>query len=122
MHRLNQTVDVVVYRLTIKETVEQRIFDLQEQKRALAEAAIEGKAIAKLSMNDIMNLFKHDAEHKYQDDGKDLTSRTRVLAERSQASTPPVPLPGNGSNPVRALERPKGSGRPKEDSIYGRRW
>jgi hypothetical protein len=55
-------VDVVVYRLTIKNTVEQRIFDLQESKRELAQAAVEGKAIAKLSMKDLLNLFKHNAD------------------------------------------------------------
>ncbi|KAF2092005.1 hypothetical protein K490DRAFT_17018, partial [Saccharata proteae CBS 121410] len=65
VHRLNQTVDVVVYKLTIASTVEERILDLQEAKRKLANAAIEGgKAINKLSMKDIMNLFRRDAEHE----------------------------------------------------------
>ncbi|KAH7018696.1 SNF2 family N-terminal domain-containing protein [Macrophomina phaseolina] len=66
VHRLNQTVDVVVYKLTIRKTVEERILDLQEAKRKLANAAIEGgKAINKLSMKDIMNLFRRDAEHEH---------------------------------------------------------
>ncbi|KAB2574786.1 putative ATP-dependent helicase [Lasiodiplodia theobromae] len=66
VHRLNQTVDVVVYKLTITKTVEERILDLQEAKRKLANAAIEGgKAINKLSMRDIMNLFRRDAEHEH---------------------------------------------------------
>ncbi|KAF2136226.1 uncharacterized protein K452DRAFT_322546 [Aplosporella prunicola CBS 121167] len=63
VHRLNQTVDVVVYKLTVAHTVEERILDLQEAKRKLANAAIEGgKAMGKLSMKDIMNLFRRDAE------------------------------------------------------------
>ncbi|KAK7517645.1 SNF2 family N-terminal domain-containing protein [Phyllosticta citriasiana] len=66
VHRINQTVDVVVYKLTISRSVEERILDLQEAKRKLANAAIEGgKAINKLSMKDIMNLFRRDAEHDH---------------------------------------------------------
>ncbi|KAK7535245.1 SNF2 family N-terminal domain-containing protein [Phyllosticta citribraziliensis] len=66
VHRINQTVDVVVYKLTISRSVEERILDLQEAKRKLANAAIEGgKAINKLSMKDIMNLFRRDAEHEH---------------------------------------------------------
>lgn len=74
VHRLNQTVDVVVYKLTIAKTVEERILDLQEAKRKLANAAIEGgKAINKLSMKDIMNLFRRDAEHEHPvDDGDEF--------------------------------------------------
>ncbi len=64
MHRLNQTQDVIVYKLTIKDTVEERILDLQEKKRQLADATIEGKtAAAKLTMEDMLKLFRHDAEH-----------------------------------------------------------
>ncbi|EON68641.1 hypothetical protein W97_07899 [Coniosporium apollinis CBS 100218] len=82
VHRLNQTVDVVVYRLTVAATVEERILELQEAKRKLANAAIEGgKAIGKLSMKDIMNLFKRDAEldgaHKEEEEG--LFGKKRVL-------------------------------------------
>lgn len=63
VHRLNQTVDVKVFRLTVGDTVEERILDLQEKKRELAKAAIEGgKAVAKLSMRDIMSLFGRDPE------------------------------------------------------------
>ena len=65
VHRLNQTQDVVVYKMTIKGSVEERILDLQEKKRALAEAAIEGKAAAgKLSLKDILSLFRHDVDER----------------------------------------------------------
>lgn len=64
VHRLNQTTDVVVYKLTIANSVEERILELQQKKRELANAALEGgKAIGKLSMQDILRLFKRDAEH-----------------------------------------------------------
>ncbi|MCJ1243577.1 hypothetical protein MMC30_000774 [Trapelia coarctata] len=117
VHRLNQTVDVVVYKITIANSVEERILDLQEKKRALASAAIEGKAVAKLSMQDILNLFRRDAEHDARHElDSDLGVRTRVLpavvpstgATESRRSTPPVI--GRGKAPV------------KEDPLYGRRW
>ncbi|KEQ70086.1 hypothetical protein M436DRAFT_22206, partial [Aureobasidium namibiae CBS 147.97] len=58
VHRLNQTVDVHVYKLTVGNSVEERIIELQDKKRELAKAAIEGgKAVAKLTMKDIMSLF-----------------------------------------------------------------
>ncbi|MCJ1395975.1 hypothetical protein MMC18_008861 [Xylographa bjoerkii] len=120
VHRLNQTVDVVVYKITIAGSVEERILDLQEKKRALAAAAIEGQAIAKLSMQDILNLFKHDAEHDPRHEmHNQLGAKTRVLSaaasslgstDRSRRSTPPV------------MERNVGLNRAKEDAVYGRRW
>ncbi|RPB25678.1 hypothetical protein L211DRAFT_856730 [Terfezia boudieri ATCC MYA-4762] len=67
VHRIGQTTDVVVYKITIGGTVEERILKLQDQKRELAKAAVgDGKkgfkaGVAKLSMNDILNLFnRHD--------------------------------------------------------------
>ena len=54
---------MTVYRLTIANSVEERIIALQESKRELAKAAIEGgKAVGKLNMQDILRLFGHDAE------------------------------------------------------------
>lgn len=64
VHRLNQIQDVKVYRLTVVGTVEERILALQEKKRELSKAAIDGgKAGAKLSMQDILQLFKPNATH-----------------------------------------------------------
>lgn len=71
VHRLNQTVDVRVYKITIADTVEERILELQDVKRRLASAAIEqggAKGLNKLSMQDIMNLFKRDAELHHKED------------------------------------------------------
>lgn len=67
VHRINQTRDVVVYKLTITNSVEERILELQEAKRKLAHAAIEGGKTGKkgmgLSKEDIFNLFRRDAEY-----------------------------------------------------------
>ncbi|KAK5056509.1 hypothetical protein LTR84_012040 [Exophiala bonariae] len=66
VHRLNQTTDVKVYKFTIKDTVEERILDLQEKKRELANATIEGKKGGmKLSLQDMLKLFSHNAERDH---------------------------------------------------------
>ncbi|QSS66295.1 ATP-dependent helicase RIS1 [Histoplasma capsulatum] len=129
VHRLNQTVDVKIYKLTIKNTVEERIVGLQERKRELANATIEGKAsAAKLTMKDMMALFSHEASMTYNgdEDKLDLTGRTRLLDSRDdddrldygmstfqqgQRATPPVMQSKNGNR------RPT-----PESSVYGRRW
>lgn len=65
VHRLTQKVDVVVYKITIKDSVEERILELQEKKRELARQAIEGGkdgGVGKLGMREIMQLFRREAE------------------------------------------------------------
>ncbi|KAF2001888.1 hypothetical protein P154DRAFT_618967 [Amniculicola lignicola CBS 123094] len=123
VHRLNQTVDVTVYRLSIHNSVEERILELQEAKRKLAQAAIEGgKAIGKLSMKDILALFKRDAEFDQQhvDDGSDaaLYGRTRVLESPTKGR-----LMGGEDTGVPTKARKAGSTGLKrvEDSVWGRR-
>lgn len=98
--------------------MEERILDLQEAKRKLAKAAIEGgKAIGKLSMKDILALFKREAEYDPAsvDDiqERDIYGRTRVLEsgpERGADTTAPRPPRKAGSLGMR-----------KDDSVYGRR-
>ncbi|KAI4231720.1 MAG: hypothetical protein L6R40_007641 [Gallowayella cf. fulva] len=130
VHRLNQTVDVTIYKLTVARTVEARILELQEKKRQLAKQAIEGGAKAaagKLSLKDIMNLFRRDAEHEH-DVGKEGLGmgmkgtlsgggggRSRLGegnedANAGMRSKPPVMEKG-GAGPRR-----------DEGSVYGRRW
>ena len=114
VHRLNQTVDVVVYRLSIHNSVEERILELQEAKRKLATAALEGgKAIGKLSMRDIMALFRREAEydHKNVDDGSEMGmfGRTRVLEG------------GEKGEATRERRKAGSLGFRKEDTVYGRR-
>ncbi|KAK2781934.1 hypothetical protein FQN53_000277 [Emmonsiellopsis sp. PD_33] len=137
VHRLNQTIDVKIYKLTIKDTVEERIVDLQERKRELANATIEGKAsAAKLTMKDMLALFGHDAEAKYTDDGQlDLTGKTRLL-ERSEgewiageerAGSPSVSSSQGRRATPPVMERRSGGGGgarrvTPESSVYGRRW
>ena len=126
VHRLNQTVDVTVYKLTIANTVEARILELQEKKRALANAAIGGdkNAVGKLSMKDILNLFKRDAEH----DGKHevdagLGAKTRILtaAPSSKSGSVNPEREGQSSRATPPVMEHRGVGR-KEDSVFGRRW
>ncbi|TKA70245.1 hypothetical protein B0A49_05315 [Cryomyces minteri] len=99
VHRLNQTVDVVVYRLTVASTVEERILALQEKKRQLANAAIEGgKAVGKLSMKDIMQLFRRDAEHHHVEREDDLAlGRTQRVLDVTSSPVKRTPPTGVGS-------------------------
>lgn len=108
MHRLTQTVDVVVYKLTVEDTVEERILELQEKKRLLALHAIEGgmkknKDALKLSLQDLLNLFKprHDGAAAAVDDGQDVDEMMRGIVK---------------------LTKKKHVERKREDELYGRRW
>jgi hypothetical protein len=114
---------VTVYRLTIANSVEERILTLQEAKRALATAALEGgKTVAKLNMQDILALFRHDAEHKYGVDvpgvGVPMTAdKVKVLNGNGERV--------NGVGVSAPRERPaiKENGKKREEHpIYGRRW
>lgn len=124
VHRLTQKIDVIVYKITIKDSVEERILDLQEKKRELANQTIEGGkgGVGKLGMKEILQLFRRDAEHAppNQDVSKyDLAKKPRILKELPTSSgsssretserrvTPPTMKPGSSS---------------KEDAVYGRRW
>ncbi|KAI9695210.1 MAG: hypothetical protein M1820_008846 [Bogoriella megaspora] len=129
VHRLNQTVDVHIYRLTIASTVEERILALQEKKRELANAAIEGgKAVAKLSMKDIMNLFSHDAEHRPEHSSADdknlgfgrtpgvLGSARKEVVKHDMDDIFSGGLRGKGP------KKAKGSNDKSEHEVFGRRW
>lgn len=114
VHRLNQTVDVKVYRLTVRGTVEARILELQEKKRELAKAAIEGgKAVGKLSMQDILSLFRHDGGGKHDEDDEKYRrfgQDARLLEERT-GQRDGAWVQGRVAQPPR-----------KEHAVYGRRW
>ena len=111
VHRLTQTVDVTVYRLTVADTVEERIIDLQNKKRLLAEQTIEGGAKnggkgLELALEDIVDLFKPGG---YQhDDGQDDGDYGAEAEERRKARQAMNVL---RRKPVR-----------QESSVYGRRW
>ncbi|KAI5206234.1 hypothetical protein E4T38_03970 [Aureobasidium subglaciale] len=146
VHRLNQTVDVRVFKLTVGNTVEERIIELQEKKRELAKAAIEGgKAVAKLTMKDIMSLFGHNPgalggreSIGSTDDNKPWNRNTKVLAPeptRSGASSSAARRSGSGALRSSPRESPPAPARTdrrggyekdarrirNEDPVYGRR-
>ncbi|KAL1306263.1 hypothetical protein AAFC00_004352 [Neodothiora populina] len=141
VHRLNQTVDVKVFRLTVGNTVEERILELQEKKRELAKAAIEGgTAVGKLSMRDIMSLFGRNAEIPHVDDndpqGKPVNysmpkiARNNPDKRREASSSGGAPRQVGWSNGRLSYdrndrrggyERNSGGRIRNEDPVYGRR-
>lgn len=59
-HRIGQTKDVKVHRILTQETVEDRIMELQERKKAIVEAALdetESMKIGRLNVNELKFLF-----------------------------------------------------------------
>jgi hypothetical protein len=144
VHRLNQTVDVKVYKLTVKGTVEERILALQEKKRELANAAIEGrKGAMKLTLQDMLKLFGRDAEREEPVDVQNIGRARGGLLEssvpRTGGSTTVAQSvstfnagsgAGGGSGSGRDRERMRERERTsdgtkkvhKDHEIYGRRW
>ncbi|WVO21837.1 uncharacterized protein IAS62_003157 [Cryptococcus decagattii] len=67
-HRIGQTREVVVHRLVVENTIDQRLMELQQQKQALSDGAMgEGAAakLGRLNINDLIKLFgvrSHDDE------------------------------------------------------------
>ncbi|KAL8832548.1 MAG: hypothetical protein Q9170_004839 [Blastenia crenularia] len=136
VHRLNQTLDVTIYKLTIPHTVEARILELQDKKRELAKQAIEsgGKkgAATKLSMKDILNLFRKDAERDDLHHGGGVGGMSvegllgigngvgdRFLSERVAGDIDAVGRVGRRVAPP-VMER---GGKEKRDAgVYGRKW
>ena len=125
VHRLNQTQDVVVYKMTIKDTVEARILELQEKKRELANATIEGKKGGlKLTLQDMLKLFRHDAET---DARLDLIGMKdgRGLLEKGESVTHTGPVAVAVAPQPRSVPRTSAGAvgeRKKEHEVYGRRW
>jgi SNF2 family DNA or RNA helicase len=58
-HRIGQEKPVTVYRLVTEGTIEEKILNLHEHKRDLADSLLEGSNMsARLSADDLMNLLK----------------------------------------------------------------
>jgi len=58
-YRIGQTRPVTIYRLIVKDSIEQGIVALHQRKRDLADALLEGAdASAKLSEDDLLNLIR----------------------------------------------------------------
>ncbi|KAK5626364.1 hypothetical protein RRF57_002079 [Xylaria bambusicola] len=124
VHRLTQTVDVIVYKLTIENTVEERILELQEKKRLLAETAIESgakKESLKLGLKEMLDLFKHMGSgggSRRQEDqdssrNRDLDSADNsFVSVTSDVSSSRQNMRGSSSKPQRN----------QESEVWGRRW
>ncbi|KAL4874076.1 hypothetical protein BDV12DRAFT_158985 [Aspergillus spectabilis] len=125
VHRLNQTVDVKIYKMIIKDSVEERILDLQDRKREMANVTIEGKtAAAKLTMNDMMALFGKDAELRYTGDQSRLDfspQKGSLLSSHYESSSQGRSESGSDVSRDRKGKQEKRAGS-TEHSVYGRRW
>jgi SNF2 family DNA or RNA helicase len=57
-HRIGQDKPVMIYRLVARDTVEERVIELQARKRALAAAALDGaEAAASITREDLLALL-----------------------------------------------------------------
>nr|NIM12656.1 serine/threonine protein kinase [Candidatus Aminicenantes bacterium]NIM79369.1 serine/threonine protein kinase [Candidatus Aminicenantes bacterium]NIN18646.1 serine/threonine protein kinase [Candidatus Aminicenantes bacterium]NIN42535.1 serine/threonine protein kinase [Candidatus Aminicenantes bacterium]NIN85301.1 serine/threonine protein kinase [Candidatus Aminicenantes bacterium] len=59
-HRIGQTKKVIAYRMVVKDTIEEKMLKLQDQKKALVDRLItsETTVFKDLTREDIMNLFR----------------------------------------------------------------
>ncbi|KAI0097236.1 hypothetical protein GGR51DRAFT_541446 [Nemania sp. FL0031] len=117
VHRLTQTVDVIVYKLTIENTVEARILELQEKKRLLAATTIEGgnkKESLKLGLKEMLDLFKHMSRTGGAGGGDDDEGRRESYGDESVDDLVEG-MQHMRSNKSKARVN-------KENAVYGRRW
>jgi hypothetical protein len=66
-HRIGQQKPVKVHRILVEKTVEDRIIDLQNQKRRVVEAALDEKAsqgLGRLGRQELIYLFNGGAERE----------------------------------------------------------
>ena len=58
-HRIGQTRQVTVYRMIARDTIEEKILDLQEAKQDLADAILEGRSesLMSLSSEELLSLL-----------------------------------------------------------------
>ena len=56
-HRIGQKNPVTVYRLIASKTVEERVLELHEEKRRIADDVLEGTSSTRLTPEALMRLF-----------------------------------------------------------------
>ena len=56
-HRIGQKNPVTVYRLIAAKTVEERVLELHDEKRRIAEDVLEGAGATRLTPEALMRLF-----------------------------------------------------------------
>ncbi|KAK8065960.1 SNF2 family N-terminal domain-containing protein [Apiospora hydei] len=120
VHRLTQKVDVVVYKITVENTVEERILELQDKKRLLAEQAIEGgmrKEALKLGVKEMMELFRPGGGSG---GGRGQRETTPYKDAGSRVSDDASIISSSRSDLV-TRQKPNKS-RAQENAVYGRRW
>ncbi|OAA68681.1 SNF2-related protein [Niveomyces insectorum RCEF 264] len=142
VHRLTQTVDVTVYKLTVADTVEQRILALQAKKRLLASQALAGgtsagggnlkgkKNALKLGLQELMDLFRHDARGGNEADAAVLGGGSAGDSANNgrgggllPSSGTPTPDGGGGLLRRRAEGSAQSTAKPpSQPSVYDRRW
>ncbi|KAH8684888.1 SNF2 family N-terminal domain-containing protein [Tricladium varicosporioides] len=127
VHRLTQKIDVIVYKITVKDSVEERILDLQEKKRELAKQTIEGGkgGAGKLGMKEILQLFRRDAEHAPPAPGSavyDLAMKPKILKDIPMVSTASSSRDSSVSSTRRVTPPTSRPSALREDNVYGRRW
>ncbi|KAI0395537.1 hypothetical protein F5Y17DRAFT_423365 [Xylariaceae sp. FL0594] len=125
VHRLTQTVDVIVYKLTVENTVEERILELQEKKRLLAATTIESgakKEGLKLGLNEMLQLFKHmsssGSARGARNDDEEKRSYRSDSANSSILSDNSAMLESMQS--MRSNKSKARTG--QESNVWGRRW
>lgn len=128
VHRLTQKVDVIVYKLTVEDTVEERILELQDKKRMLADIAIEGAAGGGkgaggkqgmgLGLQEMIALFKHAGRD---DDAGGSGSRGGGFDDVNGQNVQDDVF---GSLSQWKSKRNQGgrSGGARDHEVYGRRW
>ncbi|KAF3921942.1 hypothetical protein ABW20_dc0102427 [Dactylellina cionopaga] len=136
VHRIGQTSDVVVYRMSISNTIESRIQELQERKRKIAEAAfgsgdlLKDGGAGKLTKGDLLFLFNKDAERLHNDDdelaftlGNKLNLMDQSTSTRDQDSHFTEPTHRSDGRSYKSANRnpkPRPDRKP-ESQLYGRR-
>ena len=109
-----------MYKLTVGDTVEERILELQEKKRLLAENTIEGSQSKKFKMGldikELMSLFRST-----DDGGLDASGRAKYGSATDDIVVQDV---GELVHSMRGLTRRRERGERGigENGVYGRRW